>query len=110
MPTGFAPASGSTANGALASLTSPPALARIRRAAAPPTARSRSGWRRSWRARVWTLIAARLRSCGPRITEQSLLPEHQAGPEGIILVGLLGEAVTFVLAEQMPGGAAIGAD
>src|SRR3712207_6614385 len=42
--------------------------------------------------------------------QQVLLPEHQAGPELVILVRLLRKAMALVLTEQVPGRAALGAD
>ena len=53
--------------------------------------------------RIWGAI----RSRAAAFAQQIALPEHQAGPEGVILIGLLGEAVAFVLGEEVPGGAAV---
>lgn len=52
-------------------------------------------------------------TCGyaaPSLFQQRLFPEHQVGPELVIGIFLLCEAMAFILAKQVPGHAAFGAD
>ena len=68
---------------------------RLHRLLRPPVGAELGGEFRSWLGTASGLSSL----------QQCLLPEHQAGPELIILILLLGEAVALVLAEQVPGGA-----
>jgi hypothetical protein len=46
-------------------------------------------------------------SRSPFLVQQILFPEHQCRPELIVDIFLLGEAMAFILAQQMPSDAAL---